>query len=225
MKQVYAQLLGYEVVCSDATDLTAHPTQWGDVTQWNGQQFSSATVATRVAIPEVEVLICAFADQTLKNVEAFGRSYVGDCSYGLLNNEQDVVLTAETDVAASSTDVNTTTNVFTLTAHTFRTGQLCRLTTSSVLPASLLVNTDYWIIKVDANKVMLASTLKNALAGTAIDITTTGTGNQTFNVPKATFRQKIAHSQGSLFYGFKVSSHTGSARVRITVSAVTRHDH
>lgn len=44
------------------------------------------------------------------------------------------------------------------------------------LPAGLAAVTDYWAIVVDANTLKLASSSANALAGTAIDITTTGSG-------------------------------------------------
>ncbi len=44
------------------------------------------------------------------------------------------------------------------------------------LPAPLAKDTDYWAINVDANTFYLATSQANALLGTRIDITTTGTG-------------------------------------------------
>ncbi len=218
MKYTGLNRLGSEVVCSDSTNLTAHPTQWGDVTHWNEVQNSD------LSFSEMEVVIVAFAAQTLGAVEIYGRAPQGDCYYGQLNNGDDVVLAAATDVAASATDVDATANTFTLATHGLRTGQLCRVTTSNALPAGLAINTDYWVIKVDANTIKVAASYADAIAGTAVDITTTGTGNQTFHLPTAAFRQSLGHSAGSEFYGFKVGDHTGNARVRITVQPVLRYD-
>jgi len=47
------------------------------------------------------------------------------------------------------------------------------------LPAGLVALTDYWFIRTGANTGKLATSLANALAGTAIDLTTDGTGTQT----------------------------------------------
>lgn len=82
-------------------------------------------------------------------------------------------------VSASATDINTTTDTFTSSAHGFTTGLKVQVTTSTTLPAPLAALTDYFVIVVDANNFKLALSLANALAGTQIDITTTGTGNQT----------------------------------------------
>jgi len=60
-----------------------------------------------------------------------------------------------------------------------RTGFPIRLTTTDTLPAPFLINTTYYIIRVDSNVVMLATSRANAFAGTQINITTTGAGTQT----------------------------------------------
>ncbi len=76
--------------------------------------------------------------------------------------------------------VDVTANTFTATAHGFTTGLKGQLTTTGGLPAGTAVLTDYFIIVVDADTYKVASSLANALAGTAIDLTTQGTGNHTF---------------------------------------------
>lgn len=83
-------------------------------------------------------------------------------------------------VFASSTDINATTDTFTKTNHGLYTGTVGQFTTSSALPTGLATTTDYYVIRVDANNVKFATSLANALAGTNLDISTTGTGNQTF---------------------------------------------
>lgn len=87
--------------------------------------------------------------------------------------------------------------VVTLASHGLRTGDAIYMTTTGALPTGLSVNTQYWVIRVDANTFQLATTLANALAPTPI--TTSGSqsgvhtavgcpygvgdGSTTFNVP------------------------------------------
>lgn len=54
-----------------------------------------------------------------------------------------------------------------------------QVTTTTTLPAGLTAATNYWLIVVDASNVKLATSRANALAGTAVDITTAGTGTHT----------------------------------------------
>jgi hypothetical protein len=57
-----------------------------------------------------------------------------------------------------------------------------RFTTSGTLPAGLSLNTDYWLIRTGATTATVASSLANAIAGTLIDITDTGSGTHTLTV-------------------------------------------
>lgn len=81
-------------------------------------------------------------------------------------------------VTFASTAVNTTNDTATITAHGQVTGSKGALTGSGI-PGGLSA-TNYWLIVVDANTVKFASSLANAVAGTAIDITTQGSGTNTF---------------------------------------------
>ena len=54
------------------------------------------------------------------------------------------------------------------TAHGFITGDHVQLTTSGSLPAGLATSTDYWVIADSTSRFRLASSLANALAGTAV---------------------------------------------------------
>lgn len=65
-------------------------------------------------------------------------------------------------------------------AHLLHTGQPVRLTTTGALPSPLAINTTYYAIYVDADSIKLATTNANAVAGTAIDLTTTGSGTNKF---------------------------------------------
>lgn len=81
-------------------------------------------------------------------------------------------------VSGTFSTVSTATDTITSTAHPFITGQKIYVQLGGTLP-SPLVQDNYYIIKVDANTVKLATTYANALAGTAIDLTTTGSGTNT----------------------------------------------
>lgn len=56
-----------------------------------------------------------------------------------------------------------------------------QLTTTTTLPAGLALATDYYVIKVTDLTIKLATSYANAVAGTAVDITDTGTGTHTIN--------------------------------------------
>lgn len=70
-------------------------------------------------------------------------------------------------------------DVCTKSSHGYLTGLKVQVSTTTTLPAGLSASTDYFVIKIDANTFKLASSLVNAQAGTAIDITDAGTGTHT----------------------------------------------
>jgi len=73
-------------------------------------------------------------------------------------------------------DVSVANNTITETAHGLPTGLKGQLTTTGVLPGGLSLATDYFVIVVDVDTIKLATTLANALAGTAVDITSAAGG-------------------------------------------------
>lgn len=71
-------------------------------------------------------------------------------------------------------------DILTAAAHGFITGLKGQASTTTTLPDGLALTTDYFVIVLSANTFSLASSLVNALAGTAIDILDAGTGDHTF---------------------------------------------
>lgn len=70
-------------------------------------------------------------------------------------------------------------NTITIVGHGYATGLKAALTTSDTdLPGGLSA-TDYWVINVDDDTIKLATSAANALAGTAVNITDSGTGTHT----------------------------------------------
>ncbi len=88
--------------------------------------------------------------------------------------------------AFAFSDVDVAANTITEASHGYKTGLKGQLTTSGGLPTGLSAATDYFVIYIDANTYKLASSLANAEAGTAVDITAQGTGNHTFTPTAAT---------------------------------------
>lgn len=74
----------------------------------------------------------------------------------------------------SDSNVNTSTDRITITGHGLVTGLKVTLTVTGTLPSPLAVLTNYYVIAVDSNTISLATSLANALAGTAINLTTAG---------------------------------------------------
>lgn len=72
--------------------------------------------------------------------------------------------------------VNTGTDTITITGHGLVSGQKVQVSATTTIPTGLAAATDYFVIIVDANNIRLATSLANALAGTQIDITSTGAG-------------------------------------------------
>lgn len=85
-------------------------------------------------------------------------------------------------VVFASASIDATANTFTKAGAVLWTGAKGQFTTSGSLPTGISGGTDYWAILVDltTGTYKFATSLNNALAGTAVDITTAGSGNQTF---------------------------------------------
>jgi hypothetical protein len=81
--------------------------------------------------------------------------------------------------ALNITGVDTATDQLTIVGHGLNTGDGFNAIYSpdgGAIPTGLAPVTDYWAIRVDADHVKLADSSANALAGTAIDITSAGSG-------------------------------------------------
>jgi len=70
-------------------------------------------------------------------------------------------------------------NRISITNNGYQTGLAVQLSTSNALPAPLAILTTYYVIRHSANTFSLATTYANALAGTEITLSDSGTGTQT----------------------------------------------
>ena len=106
-----------------------------------------------------------------------------------------IAASSETFVAVAGDDKLTVARVYT-------TGEKVRLTTAAAdLPSPLLINTDYYVIYVDATHIRLATTLLRAYAGLYIDILDAGTPAHTihlYSFPKICYQQESISTAISL---------------------------
>ena len=80
-------------------------------------------------------------------------------------------------------DVNTSTDVITLSSTAnFTTGTPVAITSTNTVPAPLTDDTVYYVINVSGTTIKLATTAENATAGTAFDLTSSGSGTHTIHL-------------------------------------------
>lgn len=88
-------------------------------------------------------------------------------------SQSDTFTAATSDICTYSSTANIPSNIL--------TGTRVRLTTTTTLPAGLALATDYYVIRLSDTTFSLASSYANAVAGTAVNITDTGTGTHTMS--------------------------------------------
>jgi Ca2+-binding RTX toxin-like protein len=96
-------------------------------------------------------------------------------------------------------DVSVANDTITKAAHGLITGQAFTLTTTGVLPGGLSLATTYYAIVDSSSVFKVASSLANALAGTAVDITSAA-GGGTHTVAKTALSGASLKVQFSLDY-------------------------
>lgn len=88
-------------------------------------------------------------------------------------------ITSQATINSTTFTVNAGTDLLTYAGYDIPTFSRVRLTTTTTLPAGLSLATDYYTIRASATTCTLATSLANAVAGTFVDITDTGTGTHT----------------------------------------------
>lgn len=114
--------------------------------------------------------------------------------------------------------VSTANNNISLVDHNFnRSGIPVRFTTTTTLPTGLSLSTTYWTIYQDEVTLQFATTEANALAGTALTISSTGTGTHTVTQ----YADPDFASRTAMVTGGAVSDRIGS----VQRSAFASHTH
>lgn len=121
----------------------------------------AASLPITFAISDLIALFPGSSDKTQKRFEA----------------RASVTMTAfsETFTASAGTDLLTV-------ARDYLTGERVRVSSAGTLPAPLVAATNYYSIRFSATTIKLATSVANAFAGIAIDLTTAGTGAHTITL-------------------------------------------
>lgn len=118
---------------------------------------------------------------------------------------------------------NAGTDVITASAAVFQTGQAVRVSSSGTLPAGLSAGTTYYIISVSGATYKLATTINNALAGTAVDITDAGTGTHSIIGTQMGRVKKIIQNPGSTTGNYRAFALDDSGKVWTQVNNLWSH--
>ena len=147
------------------------------------------------------------------NIRGFAVQALEDCVFSQfdLNTFPFVVTTGSSDYIESSTHGS---DLVTLTAHTFKTGDKVLLKANgATLPTALFDDQIYYIVKASANTVKFALSYANAIAGTVINTTGDGSGLTTATITKVIDDNLANHGSGSNQSTFTI---TGLTALEIT---------
>lgn len=128
--------------------------------------------------------------------------------------------------------------LITLNSHGLETSQGVYITTTGALPTGLTTNTQYFVIKNDANSFWLATSQANADAGTKINTsgsqsgthtlvfcpTGVGDGSTTFNVPDLRGRVIVGLDASQTEFN-TLGKNIGSKTHTLTINEMPSHDH
>ncbi len=93
-------------------------------------------------------------------------------AHGLVNGQKIAVVIPNSNATFGTSAVDVSTNTITLASNGFNNGQPIQFSSTVTLPAGLLANTTYYVINVATNTFQVSTTFN----GSAVDITTQGTG-------------------------------------------------
>lgn len=105
-----------------------------------------------------------------------GRGFSREDSEGFLAKLASFLMRPASDGGSQNFTVNATTDQATCGTHGYSNGDPIVVTSTTTLPDPLAESTEYYVIYVDANTFQFAETYGDAVDGTAINLTDTGTG-------------------------------------------------
>lgn len=105
-----------------------------------------------------------------------GRGFSRDDANGLLAKIASFLMRPASNGSSQNFTVNATTDQATCSTHGYSNGDPIIVTSTTTLPSPLAESTEYYVIYVDADTFQFAETYGDAVDGTAIDLTDTGTG-------------------------------------------------
>jgi hypothetical protein len=156
---------------TDTTTNAASIPHWGDVqpTFYKSLANISAFTAAATTAPCVAVIMDVIGFYYVTSVTTItAQATTNTLGYGDTFTADDT-----TDIITWTSTTNKPSNIL--------TGTRVQLTTTTTLPAGLALATNYYVIKLTDSTCKLATSYANAIAGTAINITSTGTGTHTMS--------------------------------------------
>lgn len=159
--------------------------------------------------------IAFYLDRSLSGSQVFASATLLSAStIGTLNNPS-LPFIPDSIITHNIIDITFTVSgsIFTVSSSP-ETGEVIRVSSTGSLPTPLLVNTDYYIIKVSDTTFKVASTMQDSFDGSEITLTTAGTGTLTYRqysfviISKQQTKlvaQTIGEGDGSDFQEFEMS--------------------
>lgn len=157
--------------------------------QFDGQVAGMTTDVTIDAdVPGVDGNVTLTANSILTIAELVATWNLGNPSNALTISAgidtqvptADIALIGGLDAIASNMDIEDFS--FSKVAHGMVGGTKVQISTSDTLPDGLVAVTDYYVVKLNANKIALAASYEDAVAGVAIEFADLGVGNQTITM-------------------------------------------
>lgn len=109
------------------------------------------------------------------------------------------------------TDVNVTDNTFTMVGHTYSNSQPVQITSTGTFPGGLSVNTVYYVCTVVSGTSFKLSTTYN---GSAIDITTQGTGTHTISESSRVYKSN-GEASDQIYQYIKINQSVSATALRV----------
>lgn len=147
--------------------------------------FNDAGTSTPVAADfvagggEVQFQVSGTTTANFNNSAVF--SFESSAGGTLTGTSEIIIANPTTSHTWVDADLTIATDLIAETAHGLKTGTRVRVSTSGdELPSGLAVDTDYYVVRIDADTYKLATTFANAMASTVIDLGNSATQDDTF---------------------------------------------
>lgn len=141
---------------------------------------NTATALAALAVTAIGTIANVTIVDNLDGTVTFTQQVGGACVDAAPHNTGDTgagtIAVSVTTAGSNGTALVLATDRITISTHGFLTGDPVIFKVGTAVPTGLTSGTTYYVIKVDANTLKLATTNALALAGTAIDITGYGNG-------------------------------------------------
>lgn len=175
------------VTKADAYDLTGNYTLYKNAVELQKTEYTVDLTSGEIELNNQLFLGDSLTADYQYKVPVTGEVVLASAAGGEIQVTLDAPLTLGKPIAIFSDQIYLTrvsafsidpgTDILTvLPEHVYKTGDVVRITSTDAMPSPLIIDTDYYVIKVSNTQLKLATTPAKAEVGTAIDILTSGVG-------------------------------------------------